>query len=55
MVSRHAHIICTTMTLIYSDKWAGFPVRYWLRNGSVFSSWKLVLPQNQKTAGPKIA
>jgi hypothetical protein len=28
------------MILIHSDKWAGFPVRYWLRNDNVFLAMK---------------
>jgi hypothetical protein len=37
MASRHAHMIFTPTILTHSDKWAGFPVRYWLRNDNVFS------------------
>ena len=35
MASRRTQIIDTLTILIHSNKWAGFPVLYWLRNVSV--------------------
>jgi hypothetical protein len=29
--------VFTPMILIHSEKWAGLPARYWLRNDNVFS------------------
>jgi hypothetical protein len=33
-----AHLNCTAMILTHSDKWAGFPVRYGLRNDRALSA-----------------
>ena len=41
------------MNLLRTDQWAEFPVRYWLRNESVLSPSKLVLPQGSENSQPE--